>query len=99
MSKSKKPRKRKNKKKPIKEITKKMIPGVEKDLEDVFALVDEIGKIDFWSDEGDKFADVLLEKAKNMETKIKTKYKGHFDEEEVMSKLPKEYGDHLDSEE
>tara|TARA_B110000240_G_scaffold96982_1_gene109798 strand:+ start:376 stop:681 length:306 start_codon:yes stop_codon:yes gene_type:complete len=101
MSKSKKPRKskKKNPKKSIKEITRDMIPGVEKDLEEVFALVDEIGTIDFWSDEGNKSADILLEKAKNIELKIKTKYEGHFDEDEVNSKIPKEYRDHLDSEE
>jgi hypothetical protein len=99
MSKSKKHRKPKKKKKVIKELSKGMIPEVEKDLKDVFKLIDEISKVDFWNDSGDKFADELIEKARKVESKIKTKYKDHFDEEEIKSKIPKEYLDNVDPQE
>lgn len=99
MSKSKKHRKHKKKKKVIKEFSKEMIPEVEKDLSEVFKLIDEISKVDFWDDSGDKFADELIKKAQKVESKIKVKYKGHFNEEEIKSKIPKEYTDNLDTEE
>ena len=99
MSKSKKHRKKKK----VKQLSKKMIPEVEKDLAEVFGLIDEISKVDFWSDDSDKFADKLIKKAQKVETKIKTKYKGHFDEDEIKSKVPKDLldaaADNLDIEE
>tara|TARA_R100000908_G_C3672171_1_gene94571 strand:- start:81 stop:374 length:294 start_codon:yes stop_codon:yes gene_type:complete len=97
MSKSRK--RKKNNKKKIKPISKEMIPQVEKDLEEVFSLIDEIGKVDFWAEDSDKFANNLIKKSQKLESKIKNKYKGHFDENEVKEKLPKEWKNHLDSEE
>ncbi|MBT3546229.1 MAG: hypothetical protein HN487_00835 [Flavobacterium sp.] len=100
MSKSKKRRRPKNKKKPVvKEFKKEMIPEVEKDLESLFGIIDEMGKIDFFNKNSDKFADNLLKKSRKLESQIKNKYKGHFNEDEIRSKVPKEYRDHLDSEE
>ena len=99
MSKSKKRRRPKNKKKTaVKEFKKEMIPEVEKDLESLFGLIDEMGKIDFFDENSDNFADNLLKKSKKLESQIKNKYKGHFDEDEIKRKIPKEYKDHLDSE-
>ena len=54
MSKSKKHRRYKKNKKKIKELPKKMIPEVEKDISTVLELIDDISKIDFWSDDSDK---------------------------------------------
>jgi hypothetical protein len=95
MSKSKKPRKKKK----IKQLPKEMIPEVEKDLVEVFSLIDEIGKVDFWNDTSEIFADKLIKKAQKVETKIKTKYKGHFDENELNKRTPKDFLDNLDTEE
>ena len=98
MSKSKKHRRPKKKKKQVKPISKEMIPQVEKDLEEVFSLIDEIGKVDFWAEDSDKFAENLIKKSQTLESKIKSKYKGHFNEDELKEKLPKEWRNHLDSE-
>ena len=97
MSKSKKHRRYKKNKKKIKELPKKMIPEVEKDISTVLELIYDISKIDFWSDDRDKIADQLMQKAKKVESKIKTKYKDHFDEKDLESKIPKEYRDYLDT--
>ena len=75
-----------------------MIPEVEKDITKVLGLINEISKIDFWAEDSDKFADDLIQKAKKVESNIKTKYKGHFDEDELKSRIPKDYLDHLDTE-
>ena len=48
-------------------------------------------------DYSDKIADQLMQKAKKVESKIKTKYKDHFDEKDLDSKIPKEYRDYLDT--
>ena len=97
MSKSKKHRKPKKKQKTIKQLPKEMIPEVEKDITKVLGLIDEIGKIDFWSDDSNKVADQIIEKAKKVESNIKSKYKNHLDEDELKSRIPKDYLDHLDT--
>jgi len=97
MSKSKKHRRPKNKKKNPKQLPKEMIPEVEKDITKVLGLIDEISKIDFWSDDSDKVADQIIEKAKNVESDIKTKYKNHLDEDELNARIPKDYKDYLDT--
>ena len=46
-----------------------------------------------WSD------DKLIKKAQKVESNIKEKYKDHYDEDDLKSKLPKGYEDYLDSKE
>ena len=95
MPKSKKPRKKRQ----VKPLSKEMIPEVEKDLASVFGLIEELSKVDFWNDNSESFADKLIKKAQKVESNIKEKYKDHYDEDDLKSKLPKGYEDYLDSEE
>ena len=74
-----------------------MIPEVEKDLENIFSMIDEISKIDFWDNNSENHADKLIKKARKIENNIKQKYKGHFDEKEIESKTPEDLKDYLDS--